>query len=270
MKYAYDLCGAEPIIRDEPVYDAAGIAYGELLMHGGGAASTGASSISGLVTAYNSTAAGVHAIAAVGISLEDKDTDSSPSVDTTCATTAEHCMVKTIINPFAVYRAEYSTAQETAITSASGTNCVVAGAADNASDNHWIHFSAGPNAGATRYCLLSGASDTITMDSALLNTATTADKVIFITPKNMAPDGLDTTATMLSAVSSGTCGIGAATNLKVVNTFMDKDAGEEVMKPWIHKGMDNPNVKGGNGPKFYSDIVMKDHLFGPHEGAGAD
>ena len=32
MIYAYDLCGAEPIIKDMPVYDAAAIAYGELLM----------------------------------------------------------------------------------------------------------------------------------------------------------------------------------------------------------------------------------------------
>ena len=267
MKWAYDLTSAEPIIRDEPVYDAASIAYGELLMLGGGAASTGGSSIQGLVTAYNSTAASAHAVDAVGISLEAKDTDSSPSVATSCATTAEYCMVKTIINPFAVYRAECVTGPEIAITSASGTNCVVAGAADNGSDGHWIYFSAsdGPNFGALRYCLLSGAADTVTMDSALLNTATTADKVIFISPKNVYADGLSTDALGVTAISAGTCGIAGATNLRVVEAWVDKDGGLEVMAPWIHKSLQLDGVKGGNGPKFYNDITMKDHAFGVQE-----
>ena len=267
MKWAYDLTGAEPIIRDEPVYDAASIAYGELLMHGAGAASTGASSIMGLVTAYASTDAATHAVDAVGISLESKTTADTPSVDTTCATTAEYCQVKTIINPFAVYRAECVTSEEIAITSSSATNAIVAGAADDASDNHWIYFSAtgGPNFGQLRYCLLSGAADTITMDSALTKTATTADKCIFISPKNVYPTGLDATAVGVAACSAGTCDIGVGTNLRVVEAWIDKDAGLEVMKPWVHKGLDLGGVKSGKGPKFYNDLMMKDHAFGVQE-----
>lgn len=267
MKWAYDLCGAEPIIRDEPVYDAAAIAYGELLMLGAGAASTGASSITGLISASASTAGSSDAVDAIGISLEAKTTASSPSIDTTCATTAEHCFVKTIINPFAVYRAEYVTSQETAITSAAATNMIVAGAEDNTSDNHWVYLSAtaGPNFGDLRYCLLSGATDTVTMDSALGTTATTADKVIFIAPKNTNPPALDLTAVGIAAHSSGTCGLGNATNLRVVETWIDRDQGFEIMKPWIHKGLDCSGCKGGNGAKFYSDIVMKDHAFGVQE-----
>ena len=42
MKWAYDLTGAEPIIKDIPVYDAATIAAGELVMLGASAYTAGA------------------------------------------------------------------------------------------------------------------------------------------------------------------------------------------------------------------------------------
>ena len=51
MKWAYDLTGAEPIIKDEPIYDAATIAYGELVMLGATAFSAGADAGVSFVTA---------------------------------------------------------------------------------------------------------------------------------------------------------------------------------------------------------------------------
>ena len=91
MKWAYDLCGAEPIIKDEIVYDAATIAYGEMVMLATGDFTAGTGSGNGLITAYNSTAAASHAVDAVGISLEAKTTADSPSVATATDTTAEPC-----------------------------------------------------------------------------------------------------------------------------------------------------------------------------------
>lgn len=263
MKWAYDIAGAEPIIKDMPAYDAATIAYGELLMLGTTAHSAGADAGISLITAYSTTVASAHAVDAVGISLETKTTADSPSIATAANATTEQCYVKTIINPFAIYRAEYDQSDDIAITSASGTNLEVAGVADDSSDGTWVYFSGtpGPNYGSLRYCLAGGAAATFTMDTALPNTATTADKVTIIEPKPRYSNALNAEATGVAAFSSGTALVGAATNLRILETYIDKNAGLEIMHPHKHYNLDNlPSTT-----KFYSDLMMKDHAYGVQE-----
>ena len=111
MKWVYDLCGAEPIIKDIPVYDAAAIAQGEMLMLAASANFTvGTGFPQCAVSAYSTTVVTAHAVDVVGVSMEGKDTTDSPSVATATDTTAEVCYVKTTINPHAVYRAEIQSA----------------------------------------------------------------------------------------------------------------------------------------------------------------
>jgi len=64
-----------------------------------------------------------------------------------------------------------------------------------------------------------------------------------------------------------TCGTSAATGsttqLVIAETYIDADRGIEVLRPYTHGTLDSLNgAKGGNGPKFYYDLVMKSHLYG--------
>lgn len=266
MKWAYDLTGAEPIIRDEIAYDAALIDYGEMVMLATGDFTVGHANGNGVITAYGDTVGDADAVDALGISLERKTTADSPSIATVTDTTAEPCYVKTIINPFAVYRAECVTSEELAITSWAATHLVVAGAASVGDSMNWVYMSAtgGPNFGDLRLVVNITAASTVETSNGPTTTATTADKCIFIVGKPFYSNGLDTTAVGVTARSSGTCNIGGGTNLRVVETWMDSDTGFEVMKQHKHY---NLVAKKANGKpaKFYNDIVCKDHAYGAQE-----
>jgi len=141
MIWSYDLTGAEPIIKDEPIYDGAAIAKGELLMKGTTDPDSNADQGMAFVTAYSTTDAN-SAIDALGICLEDKDTDSDISIDAVYATGSDGpCYGKCIINPFAVYRAEHSlaAADDAAITSTSGTTVTVGSLSDDI-DGCYVYF----------------------------------------------------------------------------------------------------------------------------------
>ena len=265
MKWAYDLCGAEPIIRDEVAYDAATIALGEMVMLATGDFTAGTGQ-GGVISAYSTTVGTAHAVDALGISLETKTTADTPSIATATDTTAEPCYVKTIINPFAVYRAECVTSQEAAITSWATTHLVVAGTASVIDSMCWVYFSAtgGPNFGELRLVMNTFAIGTVETAAAPKTTATTADKVIFIAGKTSYSNPLDATAVGVSMVSTGTAFLCGATNLRVVEAWVDKDAGLEVMKQSKHY---STTAKKANGKpaKFYNDIMMKDHAYGVQE-----
>ena len=66
MKWSYDLAGAEPIIKDEPVYNANIVGVGEYLMVGTSAWTAGADAGYGLVNACVSTVATAIGINGVG------------------------------------------------------------------------------------------------------------------------------------------------------------------------------------------------------------
>ena len=118
MKWVYDLTGAELIIKDMPIYDGTAISAGELVMLGTSAWTAAADAGIALVSAYPSTVMANVAIDAVGICLEGKTTADVPSIATAASvTTGNHCFGKVIINPFAVYRAEVTTADGLSIAS---------------------------------------------------------------------------------------------------------------------------------------------------------
>ena len=265
MKFAYDLCGAEPIIKDTPVYDAATVAYGELLMLGATAFSAGADAGFAAVSACPSTVMANAAVDAIGLCLETKTTADSPSVATAHNSTASGgCYVKTIINPFAVYRAEVSQSDELSIASTTSTNnFAVTGIPASAMNGSWVYFSAsaGPNHGELRKVVTSATGGTQNMDSAVTNTVTTADKVIIISEKNKYPHALSADAL---TVGQTTVAGNGATNLRVVENYIEKDAGFEILRNGTHK-----QIKIGSGTaaktKFYQDLVCKDHIFGAQE-----
>ena len=270
MKWSYDLCGAEPIIKDMPVYDSAALAYGELLMLSAGDFSAGGGG-NCLVTAVPSTVGADMAVDACGILLEGLDTDNAkndsgyqsdnPSVATAINTTVAQpvCMGKVIINPFAVYRAAVSTSDALSVAGSANTSEVeVTDFVSDLSDGCWVAFtaSAGPNYGSVTRIVSSGTTGTLDLTQVQTATITTADEVCVFSPKLMNPNVLDSTATMIA--SQTTAGY-AATNLRVVENYING----EIMKESVH---DRPGYKNKSGMQHIEqEVMMKDHMFGVQE-----
>jgi len=264
MRYHYDLTHAEAIIKDLPVFDATSLASGELLMLGTSDPDAGNDKGLALVTAATGTAAN-DAVDAVGI-LNENTYASSNAPDNDPAATAGPNYGKVIVNPFAVYMVEHSlaAADDQAITSTAGATLTVAALADDI-DGYYVYFplnDAGVK-GSLRL-LTAAAGGTATMDSALVANGTAADTAVLIAPPmkysfELTSDGTKVTSTDLQAAAD-------ATNLRIIETWIDKDEGIELLRPTNGSGVNNLHlIKGGFGPKFYYDIMLKDHAFGVQE-----
>jgi hypothetical protein len=259
MEYVYDLTGAEPIIRDVRLYDAATIARGELVILGTTDPDSNADMGLAGITGYSATAAN-SALGTIGVCQETLTTASTVSIAS--APDSAPCYGKVIINPFAVYRAEHAldAANDVAITSTSTTTLTVPSLADDI-DGFWAYLpltTAGVK-GSLRL-ITAAASGSCTMDSALTTNGSGSDTVVLIAPELKYSFNLDSTATKIS--SSNCQAANEATNIRVLQSFIDQDQGLEILRPAVHKGLNNLHlVKGGTGPKFFYDIVCNDHIF---------
>lgn len=282
MRWHWDLNGCEPIIRDEPVFsqDVSGGASNKTinagaLLHYPWAATTANPSTATLadhaisvtagalgiclIPAYSSSTASM-ATNAVGVMLN------TPYTSGTCSswnTTTGPTYAKVIINPGAVYLCEQNidTSNDAAITSTSSTTVTIPSLVDDL-DGAWVYFpltQAGVK-GSLRF-LRAGASGSATMDAALTTSGDASDTAVVILPKhsNLWP----LTATSDKCTSGDLTASASSVNLRVVETFIDRDGGLEIMRPEKHKHLDNLHLcKGGNGPKFYYDVCMRKHLYG--------
>ena len=266
MKWAYDLCGAEPIIKDEPVYDSATIAYGELVMLGATAFSAGADAGVALISAVPDTVGGTQAVNAVGIALETKTTADSPSVATAWNTTAATvgCYAKVIVNPFAVYRSEVGTDGFSIASSASTDEFAVTGVGQNSLNGQWCFFSAsdGPNFGELRRIVSSAAGSTCNLDNAVSATITTADEVVVVAQKNQYANILGATAV---STSQTTVGGNTADNLRVIESYVSTLGGSHGPLEILEARHNNVKLTNASKVRFYNDLVMKDHAFGVQE-----
>lgn len=269
MKWSYDLTGAEMIIKDEPIYDATALAAGELVMLGTSAFSAGADAGVALVTGVPSTVMANAAIDAVGVLLESATTAGTTGSTTSVAaahnvTTGVVCTGKVIVNPFAVYRAEVTTADALSIASSASTNAfAITGAPASVFNGSFVYFcaSAGPNYGSIRRIVTSATGGSMIMDAAVANTITTADKVILISPKNTYPHALSADALTIGQTTVGASGV---TNIRVVENLIDRGQGIEILSQKAHSQTKLDSVAAGR-VRFYQEIVLKDHAFGTQE-----
>ena len=266
MKFHYDLTGAEPIIRDYPVYDATNLEQGELLMKGATDPDSAADESHSFITAYNATAAS-SAVNAIGILNEDTYA-TTPSggyaavvPDTAYSLAGGPKYGKVIINPFAVYLAEHSTgtSDDVAITSTSTTTVTIPSLADDA-DGFWIYFplTATGVKGSLR-ALYTSAAGSAVMDSALSVAGTSSDTAVLICPGNgQLSFNLDATGTMVS--SSNLQAVKEATNLKCVQAYISgRDTPMEPLRISRHVGLNNLHLQS---VKFWADLICVDHIFG--------
>jgi hypothetical protein len=265
-KWSYDITGAEIIMRDVPVYDAATIAQGEFIMLGTTDPDSGNDEGISFVTGYNATAAN-QMIDGLGISLETVTTASSPSVASGYSTTTGPCYAKAIINPFAIYMVEQSlaAADDVAITSTSTTTLTVPSLQDDIDGCHVYFPLTQTGVKGSLRLITAAASGSCTMDSALVTTGGASDTIVLISAPNKYSLPLEATALK---VSSGDCQAtyNAATNIRILETLIDRDAGLEIITPAKFNGLNNLNlVKGGNGPRIFYKVMLKDHIFGVQE-----
>ncbi len=255
MRWTSDLTGADPIIRDHLVYDAALLDYGELLMLG----ATAATDQPALITAYNATDAN-SAIDAVGMLNEDTY-ESGGTVPSGDPASSSGNYGKVIINPFSVYRVEASqaAADDVAITSTSTTTITVSSLSDNI-DGYWVYSPVGDSIGSLRL-LTAAASGSATMDSAWPVTGDSSDTIIVVVPPFMYANNIEATAK--NSASGNAQAISGATNMRVVQTIIQQADGRIEPLTVSFAGLDNLNV--GNGVKFFNDVVLKDHAFGAQE-----
>jgi hypothetical protein len=249
MRYAYSLVPEdEPIIRDMAVYDGTGLAIGELLMLGTTDPDSNADQGISLITAYTNSSA--EAVDAVGICLETPgDTD---NVYATAAGGPNYA--KVIINPFAVYRAEYlqDAANDLAVTSNSTTTLTITSLEDDI-DGGWVFFPLNATGVKNSLRLLTAsASGSATMDSALSVTAVGTDTIIKILPVNHRTTDLDTTATGLITRAA----IGSGVSLHVLENHVRADGiSTQPLRRLSHAGLNNVT-----GSAFFADLVMLDHM----------
>jgi hypothetical protein len=267
MKWAYDLTGAEPIIKDMPAYDGTAIQNGELLMIGTSAFSAGADAGIALVSAAPDTVAANAAINAVGISLEQATTAGTVGSTSSIAsahnvTTAVKAYVKTIINPFAVYRAETLTSSASAVAATpASAQVTVTGVAAHSANGYWLYFqgTGGGARGNLRMVVTSATAGTMVLDAATV-TGNTADTVLFITQKGRAvtnvSGGSSTAVDCVYAISQTV--MTGATNLRVVEVYIDRNQGLEVLRYQTHRQTNGLPTN----TKFHYDLMMKDHLWG--------
>jgi hypothetical protein len=226
-----------------------------------------------LKDSYNGT---VNAMAtnAVGVLMETPYASgtSASFMSTALSTTNSIVAGKVIINPGAVYLVEQkiSTSDAIAVTRVSSTTVesVVAGTM-----GHYVYF---PNLNANAASGVKGSlrrlySVSVTsgaMAATLTGTATASDYMVMIYPKGSRAPALTTDSTK---VTCGTAAVtGGTTNLIILETYIDRDQGLEILHPFTHGALDNLHyVKGGQsgtnysaGPHFYYDVAMKSHLYG--------
>jgi len=264
MRFSYDLTGAEPIIRDMAVYDAALLANGELLQLGTSANTTADGGIS-LITAYNSTAAS-SAIDAVGILTESTYAASAP--DRTPVDTSGVYMGKVIINPFAVYMAQVddSTGDDVAVESSSTTVLIketLSTIGASGVGGYWVLFTNCSTPGLDGQLRFITDNDADDFDiPALPSTPSTSDNYIFANPANAYACNLNAEATGLTSDKTLDVPEGA-TNLRVIRSYAGSNSNPIV--PLLSYISPAASSQLGSGAKLYSDIVLKDHLFGAQE-----
>lgn len=255
MQWSYDLAGAEPIVRDVPVYAAAAgtLISGSLLMQGTTGPDSNVDMGISFVVAY--TASSSEAVDALG-TLEEKTYETGGTAPTrTPRDTSGVYYGKAIVNPFAVYKCEYAqaAADDTAITTGQTTTTVTVSSIEDNIDAGWLYFplASGGAQGKLR-AISTVTTNTMVVDSAL--TTTTSDTIIKILPVNHRTTDLGAEAADLI---STTAAVGDGVNLHIIENYINSDS--HVFEPlrWSkHAGLNSLS-----NAKFYAHIALLDHIY---------
>lgn len=241
--WRYDLAGAEPIIRDVPVYDAsstAAFSLGEMLVQGGTDPDSNADCGVAFVTGYGSTS---HRM--LGITQELLANGSTAYNGAFPLTQ----YIKAIINPFAIYLLEYDQTSVLTATSTSSTTITIGSFEDDLAGG-WLFSITGSPTGNSKVLRMLTADGTISTAMPATDTGSTFIKIL---PVNHALTQFNAVATALGTTAAA----GGGLQMRVVENYINSD--EFPMAPL------RLATHGGKGvlsnAKFYSEIVIIDHIY---------
>lgn len=236
MKFLYDIAGADANVQKIPVRQG-----GTTPLNAGVAVMRG-------VTANTNQGAAIVAAGALADIIGVLEAASS-ATDYAAAGTALN-LTKALVNPMAVYLAEYDqTSVVTATSGSSGTtiNCT---SIENISQG-WIYGVGGTGPGELMY-VVSGSSNTLTVKTAPVVAQDSTSTFIKILPKFHELIALNTTADKLA--SQAAAGSGAARNLGNFFRYNGQDLVE--LDPTKHDAITGLNSLSVH---FYSAIMFLDH-----------
>jgi len=232
MKWAYDLSGAEGIIRDIPVYgNAAAIISGAGVMRGATPGTNQGFAIlaTGACADFWGVLQELHAAVAAGADSKQDGT--------------AYTYRKAIINPFAVWRTEYDSTDTMAVASTSTTTVTVTSLEDDI-DGGWLLG----NDGQLQY-LVASASGSATSKTA--SAWTSANTVLKILPVNHQLGKLNATGDKLGTDAAA----GSAVITVVENYLKARGIPLQKLNPTKHSGLTLTS------PVCYSDIVFRNHTY---------
>lgn len=260
MRYHYSLIAEdEPIIRDVPIYDAALLANGELLMKGTTDPDSNADQGIAFITAFGTTTA--EAVHALGILSDSRYNPNVQGVyatghipDHVPATATDGPLYgKAIINPLAIYLAEYDQSDAITITSTSTTTLTV-GSLEDDIDGSFVYF-VGTHTGVTGSlrAITTATAGSCVMDSALTTTGVSSDTIIRTLRPLSATTKLNDEATGLTT----TAAINTGVSLRIVDNYVQADnIPFTPLRKATHKGKNSLQKA-----KLFADICMLSHVF---------
>lgn len=253
MKYHYSMDGSEPIIRDHVIGGASAIAKGAVVAVEGA-----------ITTALNRFSLQLTNPAtvdnAVGVLME------AVTPTTTAAATGVSVYGKVLINPYAIYLAEYSqlAADDTVNTSADSTGKVITATFTTDREGDWTFITrVGSTSGGCGNLFQIGASTSTTSVTAVtsyddyLNGSNTSDTFICITnPYTALAAGGSLDLTTAGDALSGVAAAGTGAVLVLQNYIQSKDVPMEPLKVERHSGKVWPYAR------FFADVWLSDHIMG--------
>jgi len=252
MKFHYDVCGAEPIIRDIRVYNSGALTNGTAMASGpvATAENCGAAIVADPTTCKN----------IIGVLNEDVSVANALSV----VATGVDFYAKIIINPMAVWLAEYSMLAADDTVTSTTTPKILTGTSVTDHERGWAYVT---NEGSTSdgYGNLfqigaSGTTATITaatsFDDNMVATANGDTFIVMPAPygADVAGYGIDLAAD--SNFLSGYAGTGAGAIIVLDNYITSASRPMEPLVCAKHSGYNYAN----EAPKFFADIMFPEHL----------
>ena len=236
MKFAYDLQGNSEIVRDYPVFgDASDISEGAVVIRG---ATPGTNQPFAVV--------GTGALTdVIGVIKELHDFSVSGDPTTTGTVFIER---KIIINPFAVWRIEYDSADTMAVVSTAGTTVTITSLEDNI-DGGYLYAISGTGIGRLAFITTSASGSCTTKETTGWDSTTTVIKIL---PLWHQLAKINTAATMLGTDAGAGTG-----EITVLQNYIEADSiGHTRLSPVTHSGLTGLNSRN---VKFYADIIFRNH-----------
>ena len=259
MRWHYDVTSAEPIIRDIPVYSTGALTSGQPMYSG--AVATGEFNGRSTPAGYNTL------VRIIGVLQESVTAANALAV----LATGFETYAKHIINPFAVWLAEYSqTTTDTIILTgadATGKTITTGDFGTDHADGTWEYICNTGTKVGTGNLFCTGAV-----------TSTTVHTAVTDYDDNLAGNGIgDYTLSMHArygaTVAGGTVNLSAADLTKIAGHLATEATGAAMvienyiegngipMQPLVIKAHSGNNYKG-DSPRFYGDVVFQNHILG--------